>query len=120
MTAGGPGAPGGVPGSAAEQRVRAALAGGEPPAGGDVAAVLDELAQARIDAEERWQAITRLAPAAKRHRARAESQARAAERIGDHLDALERLAGEAPAPWGQAMRAWVAEARGLLAVDGAS
>lgn len=115
------GGPGGAPGepagpvSAAEQRVRAAVVAGETPAAGDVIVVLDELVQARIDAEERWQAITRLAPAAKRQRARAESGARSRARLEEHLAALEQLAGEAPEPLAQAMRAWAAEARTLLA-----
>lgn len=114
-TPGTPDAPGTLDGSAAEQRVRAALAAGEPPTLGDVAAVLDALAQARIDAEERWQAITRLAPAAKRQRARAESGARIRARVEEHLIALERLAGEAPEPLSGALRAWAADARALLA-----
>jgi hypothetical protein len=103
------------PGSQTEQRVRVALACGETPARADVTAVLDELTQARAEAEERWQAIARLAPAAKRQRARAESGARSRARMEEHLAALERLAGEAPEPLAQAMRAWAAEARGLLA-----
>lgn len=117
-SAGGPGgAPGepAAPASAAEQRVRAAVTAGEPPAAGDVLVVLDELVQVRIDAEERWQAITRLAPAAKRHRARAEGGARSRARLQEHLTALEQLAGDAPEPLAQSMRAWAAEARALLA-----
>ncbi len=51
--------------------MRAALAGGGPPDAVDVAAVLDELAQVRAESAERWQAIGRLAPAAKGLRGRA-------------------------------------------------
>jgi flagellar biosynthesis/type III secretory pathway M-ring protein FliF/YscJ len=110
---GGPGGPSDAPG--AEQRARAALAAGDTPAAGDVTAVLDELARVRTESEERWQAITRLAPAAKAQRARAESGARSRARLAEHLNALEQLADQAPEPLAQALRSWAAEARALLA-----
>lgn len=100
--------------SAVERRVRAALDRSEAPSAADLAALLDELAQARTEAEERWQAITRLAPAAKRNRMRAHSAARERTRLASHLDGLDAILAGAPAGFADALRAWSAEARAIL------
>ena len=103
--------------ASAEARVRAAVAAGRAPAGDDVLAVLTALDRARAESEERWQAIGRLAPAAKRNRGRAEAQARAIEvmhvQLGQHLDRLDRMLDRGPG--GEPLRAWAAEARARLA-----
>ena len=62
--------------AAAEARVRAAVAAGAPPALADVATVLARLDLARAEAAARWEAIGRLAPAAKAQRGRAQDLAR--------------------------------------------
>jgi hypothetical protein len=102
------------PGRTAEARVRAAIASGQAPAASDVTAVLDELARVREDAEERWRAVTLLAPAAKRQRMRAQSAARSRARLEAHLGVLEQLLGDAPLALVDAMRGWAAHARTLL------
>jgi hypothetical protein len=57
-------------------RVRAALAAGAPPVAADVAEVVAALEDARAESAARWDAIGRLAPAAKASRDRAEDAAR--------------------------------------------
>ncbi|MBK7070708.1 MAG: hypothetical protein IPH44_00270 [Myxococcales bacterium] len=61
---------------AAEARVRAALAAGAAPTPDDVAAVLGLLDRARAESAQRWEAIGRLAPAAKAQRGRAQDAGR--------------------------------------------
>ncbi|MBL8622634.1 MAG: hypothetical protein JNK64_15070 [Myxococcales bacterium] len=61
---------------AAEARVRAALGAGAAPPPDDVAAVLALLDAARAESAQRWEAIGRLAPAAKAQRGRAQDAAR--------------------------------------------
>ncbi len=70
---------------AAEGRVRAALAAGGAPVAADVAVVLAALDAVRAESAARWQAIGRLAPAAKASRDKAEDAAR-------QLDALRAAA----------------------------
>jgi len=115
---GGPGSSGGgspgSPGRTAEARVRAAIASGQAPAASDVTAVLDELARVREDAEERWRAVTRLAPAAKRQRMRAQNAARSRAQLEAHLGVLDQLLGDAPPAWADTIRGWAAQARALL------
>lgn len=60
----------------AEARVRAAVARGAAPASADAAEVLAALDLARAESAARWDAIGRLAPAAKAQRGRAEDAAR--------------------------------------------
>jgi hypothetical protein len=109
----GPGPPGSAARSA-EARVRAAIASGEAPAASDVAAVLDELERVREDAEERWRAVTRLAPAAKKQRMRAQSAARGRARLEAHLAVLDELLRDAPPGQADAIRGWAEQARALL------
>lgn len=101
-------------GTSVEVRVRAGLDRGEAPDSADIAALLDALDRARAEAEERWQAITRLAPAAKRHRMHAQSAARERARLVAHLDALDGILADAPAELADALRAWSAAARAML------
>lgn len=107
---GGPGSPA----RTAEARVRAAIESGQAPAASDVMEVLDELARVREDAEERWRAVTRLAPAAKRQRMRAQTAARSRARLEAHLGVLDELLRDAPPAWADAVRSWAAQARALL------
>lgn len=109
----GSGGPGG-PGRTAEARVRAALASGQAPAASDLNAVLDELARVREDAEERWRAVTRLAPAAKRQRMRAQTAARSRAQLEAHLRTLDQLLIDAPPALADAIRGWAAQAHALL------
>ncbi|MEZ4402896.1 MAG: hypothetical protein R3B06_22940 [Kofleriaceae bacterium] len=84
--------------SDAEARVRAAIAAGAAPAGPDVVEVLAQLDDARAEAAARWEAIGRLAPAAKANRDRAQDAARL-------LDALAAALAE---PLDDAARqAWI-------------
>lgn len=62
--------------SPAEARVRAALGAGVAPAPADVAAVVAVLDEVRRESADRWQAIGRLAPAAKAQRDRAQDAGR--------------------------------------------
>lgn len=94
--------------------MRAAVASGQAPAASDVTAVLDELGRVRQDAEERWQAVTRLAPAAKQQRMRAQTAARTRARLEAHLGALDALLAGAPPAQADAIRGWAAETRALL------
>jgi hypothetical protein len=67
--------------------VRAALAAGGVPAAEDVAAVIALLDEARTLSSERWEAIGRLAPAAKGARDRAQDAARLLAELRDALRA---------------------------------
>ncbi len=62
--------------SPAEARVRAALDAGAAPDRDDVAALVALLDLVRAESAERWDAIGRLAPAAKAHRDRADDARR--------------------------------------------
>ncbi|MBK9037527.1 MAG: hypothetical protein IPL61_40830 [Myxococcales bacterium] len=86
----------------AEARVRAALAAGSPPAADDLAAVVGALDAARAESTARWEAIGRLAPAAKAQRGRAQDAARL----------LAELAAALAEPLDDAARqAWIARIR---------
>lgn len=102
------------PGRTAEARVRAAIASGQAPAASDLTAVLDELERVREDAEERWRAVTLLAPAAKRQRMRAQTAARMRAQLEAHLGALDQLLLDAPPALADEIRAWAAQAHALL------
>ncbi len=69
--------------AAAAARLRVAIADGTAPALADVARVLDALDEVRAESAARWEAIGRLAPAAKAQR----SAARDALRLLDELRA---------------------------------
>ncbi len=69
----------------AQARVRAALAAGAAPATADIALVLAALDAVRAESAARWEAIGRLAPAAKASRDKAQDAAR-------QLDALRAAA----------------------------
>jgi hypothetical protein len=71
--------------AAAEARVRTALAAGAAPATADIALVLAALDAVRAESAARWEAIGRLAPAAKASRDKAQDAAR-------QLDALRAAA----------------------------
>ena len=79
--------------AAAAARLRAAIADGTAPAPADVARVLDALDEVRAESAARWEAIGRLAPAAKAQR----SAAREALRLLDELRAAA-IAGADLAP----------------------
>lgn len=84
-------------GDAAEARVQAALAAGAVPAADDVAAVVAALAASRAESAARWEAIGRLAPAAKANRGRAEDATRL---LGELAAALAApLDDDARAAW---------------------
>lgn len=71
----------------AEARVRAALAAGQAAAPDDVAAVVALLDESRAESAARWDAIGRLAPAAKAQRDRAQDQARLLAELAEALAA---------------------------------
>jgi hypothetical protein len=79
---------------AAIARLRAALANGADASLADVATVLDELDRVRAESAARWEAIGRLAPAAKAQRDRARDatrlldEIRAAVAAGEDIGAL--------------------------------
>lgn len=100
--------------SSAEERVRQALERGRAPASGDIEELMDELERVRRESEERWQAIGRLAPAAKAHRARTEAQGRAMAELGRHVDALAAMMDGQDSIARDTLGAWVRRARELL------
>ena len=69
-----------------EARVRAALDRNEPVDSADVRALLLELQRVRRESEQRWQAIGRLAPAAKQHRTDSRRRAQVIAALRTHLD----------------------------------
>lgn len=73
--------------SAAEATARAAIAAGQPVAADVVAELLRALAEARALADERWQAIGKLAPAAKARRDQARTLGVLAAEAATALDA---------------------------------
>ena len=96
--------------SDAEARVRAALAAGTAADGGDVAALVAALDEARAQSAERWEAIGRLAPAAKASRDRAQDATRLLAALRDDLRA---------GPLDEASRAaWVARIGAMLGPHG--
>lgn len=100
--------------SDAEVRVRQALVAGQAPDRADLEALLTELDHARRESDERWQAIGRLAPAAKAHRARSQAQERALTELRQHLDALSALAVPGSATSEDMLRSWLDQARVIL------
>lgn len=96
--------------SEAEARVRAALAAGTAPGGDDVAAVVALLDETRAQSAERWDAIGRLAPAAKASRDRVQDAGRLLAALRDDLRA---------GPLDEASRvAWVARIGAMLGAHG--
>ncbi len=71
--------------SDAEARVRTALAAGAAPTPADVGEVLALLDGARAESAARWEAIGRLAPAAKAQRGRAQDAARLLDELAAAL-----------------------------------
>ena len=86
----------------AEARVRAAVAAGAAPAPDDVAALLTLLDEARAESAARWEAIGRLAPAAKAQRGRAEDAVRLLAELATAL--AEPLDDAARQAWRERLR----------------
>lgn len=96
-----------------ESRIRAALDSGQAPAAKDVVELLAVLAEVRAESEARWQAIAQLAPAAKQHRSRSQERERTILAFATYLDELAGLI--AAGGDREALGAWLARARGLMA-----
>ena len=103
--------------SSAEERVRAALAAEQTPTLDDMQSVLAQLDSARAESESRWQAIGRLAPAAKKHRAESQRRGRQLTALRAHLSALEPLVATLEPDDANRLAPWLARARGILASD---
>lgn len=93
-----------------EHRVRASLSRGEAPADGDLESLLSLISELRAESAARWEAIGRLAPAAKENRGRAQDQRRALDAVIAALDGLESTV---PAPPPAALLDWRDRVRAL-------
>lgn len=100
--------------STAESRIRDALARGQAPSQQDMDELLRELVEVRRESNERWEAIGRLAPAAKSHRSRSQAQARTMADLNTHLDELAAMLAAPGELDPGALQAWLSRARELL------